>query len=405
VCPTSERSGPEPASEAARTETGTDKRPRRAGKRLVQLVKRPEFVTDLLQILKGVIAATGAWWLAVMVLNSPLPFLAPWTALLTVHATVYRSLSRGVQMTVASAAGVGLSFFIGNYLGVSIWTFALALFVGLAVARIRWIRDEGVAIATTAIFVLGSGFSSQEPLLLNRLVEVGVGAAVGIAVNILIVPPLREQQAARHVDSINRRMGSVLVNIADEFSDSWNTGKAEAWFSEIETMTGELESAWQWVRFARESRRGNPRHHFPISSNSSKPNNRRRRSGEANQEVNYEEILHRVDEGLSHLRHLARTLRDAAYAPGEWDTRFRRQWVAIVRDSGRVIADPDAEVEPIRDRLSALASDMSDDEDLPRSAWPIYGSLIASMRHIIVIVDDVASSREAREATSGNQKA
>ena len=61
--------------------------------------------------------------------------------------------------------------------------------------------------------------------------------------------------------------------------------------------------------------------------------------------------------------------------------------------------------EPIRDRLTALASNMSDDEELPRSAWPIYGSLIASMRHIIVIVDDVASSREAREATSGNQKA
>jgi hypothetical protein len=262
-----------------------------------------------------------------------------------------------------------------------------------------------VAIATTAIFVLGSGFSSQEPLLLNRLVEVGVGAAVGIAVNILIVPPLREHQAARHVDSINRRMGKVLVNIAGEFSDSWNTGKAEAWFSEIEAMTQELESAWQWVRFARESRRGNPRHHFPMSSKSSKPNNGRRRSGEADQEVNYEEILLRVDEGLSHLRHLARTLRDAAYAPGEWDTRFRRQWVGIVRDSGRVIADPDAEVEPIRDRLTALASNMSDDEDLPRSAWPIYGSLIASMRHIIVIVDDVASSREAREATSGNQKA
>lgn len=405
MSPTAERSGPEPGSGAAKTEAGSDKPSGRAGQRMLQLVQRPEFVTDLLQIVKSVIAATGAWWLAVMVLKSPLPFLAPWTALLTVHATVYRSLSRGVQMTVASAAGVGLSFFIGNYLGVSVWTFALALFVGLAVARIPWIRDEGVAVATTAIFVLGSGFSSQEPLLLNRLVEVGVGAAVGIAVNILIVPPLREHQAARHVDSINRRMGKVLVNIADEFSDSWNTGKAEAWFSEIEAMTQELESAWQWVRFARESRRGNPRHHFPMSSKSSKPNNGRRRSGEADQEVNYEEILLRVDEGLSHLRHLARTLRDAAYAPGEWDTRFRRQWVGIVRDSGRVIADPDAEVEPIRDRLTALASNMSDDEDLPRSAWPIYGSLIASMRHIIVIVDDVASSREAREATSGNQKA
>lgn len=134
-------------------------------RRLGELVRRPEFGTELLHILKGVIAATAAWWLSLEVLDSMLPFLAPWTALLTVQATVHRSLSRGAQTTVASAISVGLSFMIGAYLGVSVWTFALALLIGLAGARLSWIRDEGVAIATTAIFVLGSGFSQQQPLL------------------------------------------------------------------------------------------------------------------------------------------------------------------------------------------------------------------------------------------------
>ncbi|MFN7243417.1 MAG: FUSC family protein, partial [Dietzia cercidiphylli] len=140
--------------------------------RLRELAGRPDVRTDLLQIVKSVIAATAAWWLSAHVLDSPLPFLAPWTALLTVHATVHRSLSRGVQTTVASAIGVGLSFLIGFYLGVNVWTFALAMFVGLAGARITWIRDEGVAIATTAVFVLSSGFSDQQPLLLDRIIEV-----------------------------------------------------------------------------------------------------------------------------------------------------------------------------------------------------------------------------------------
>src|SRR5690625_1509816 len=179
--------------------------------RVSESVRRPEFINDLLQILKGVVAATAAWWFALNILESELPFLAPWTALLTVHATVYRSLSTGIQTTAASGIGVLLSFLVGNYLGVSLWTFALALLVGMTASRLTWIRDEGVAIATTAIFVLGSGFENQEHLLTDRVVEVLVGVGFGLAVNLMIIPPLRDRQAARHIDSINRRDRKSVV--------------------------------------------------------------------------------------------------------------------------------------------------------------------------------------------------
>lgn len=354
----------------------------------------PEALTDLLQVAKGVIAGTLAWWLSKDVLDSQLPFLAPWTALLTVHATVHRSLSRGVQSTIASSVGVLVSFAIGALLGVSVWTFALALLVGLLGARITWIKDEGVAIATTAIFVLGSGFGDQQPLLLDRIVEVALGVAVGVAVNLLVIPPLRHQQASRYVDSINRRMGDVLRDMADEFASSWDTDRAEAWFQETQSMSEELDSAWRTVRFARESEKMNPRTRLTVPS-------RTRRGPSPAADASYEEILARVDEGISHLRHLARTLREATYDDGEWDSTFRERWVEIVRDAGRAIADPDTEVEPIHDRLTALAADVSEDGRLPRRSWPLYGSLIASMRHIAVIVDDVASAREAREAGEG----
>ena len=355
----------------------------------------PETITDLFQVIKSVVAGTAAWWLSISVLDSPLPFLAPWTALLTVHATVYRSLSRGAQTTVASTIGVALSFVIGAWLGVSLWTFALALLVGLLGARLSWIRDEGVAIATTAIFVLGSGFEAQQPFLVDRILEVGVGVGVGVAVNLLLLPPLRNRQASRYVDSINRRMGDLLISMADEFASSWDTDRADEWFRETESMTAELESAWQTVRFARESERVNPR-----------PGLRRRwvRSGASQlsgaEEASYENILGRVDEGISHLRHLARTLSEGAQVDGRWDDRFRERWVAIVRDAGHAIADPDATVEPVSDRLDSLSEELSGGELPPRS-WPLYGSLIASMQHIAIIVDDVASARSARESGKG----
>lgn len=359
---------------------------------LAEYFRRPEFATDLLQIAKGVIAATAAWWLSDSVLDSQMAFLAPWTALLTVHATVYRSLSRGVQTTIASTVGVGVSFLIGNYLGVSLWTFALAMFVGLAGARLSWIRDEGVAIATTAIFVLGSGFDSQQPLLGDRLLELGLGVAVGLVVNLLMVPPLRDRQAARYIDSVNRQMGDVLIDMSDQFHRAWDADAAQQWFERTEAMTQELESAWQTVRFARESRRINPR----TALRSSRLG--RRAAADAGEKEGYESILLRVDEGISHLRNLARTLREASSAETDWNTWFREEWASIVSDAGRSIADPDAEVQPIFDRLEQLSTDISKDLTLPQTAWPFYGSLITSLRHIVVIVDDVASARRARES-------
>lgn len=368
---------------------------RRAGQWARQWLQGPEFLTDLLQIIKTVIAATGAWWLSMAVLGSEMPFLAPWTALLTVHATIYRSLSRGIQTTVASTVGVGLSFVIGFFLGVSVWTFALALFVGVAAARISWIRDEGVAIATTAIFVLGSGFDEQAPLLDDRIFEVALGVGAGVLANLLIFPPLRDKQAGRYVDSVNRRMGKVLINMADEFSNSWETDRAQAWFDETEEISQELNSAWAVVRFARESRKGNPRNRFPPPRN---PRSSGSQGWNAD-DASYEEILERTDEGVSHLRHLARTLRDTTYGTEAWDERFRRRWADLVKDVGHAIADPDAEVEPFYDRLRSLSKDMAQSSGLPEESWYIYGSLISSVRHIVVVVDDVASAREARETS------
>ncbi|WP_291477778.1 aromatic acid exporter family protein [Corynebacterium sp.] len=361
--------------------------------RLWAAVSGPEGSTAGLQIAKCVVAATAAWWVSVTFLNTSFPFLAPWVALLTIDATAYRTLSRGVQSTVASLLGIGVASLVGHILGVSLWTYALALLVGLVVARVPWIRDEGVTVATMAIFILSDGFSEQQQQFGDRMLEIGVGVLVGIAVNLLVLPPMRDRQASRYVDSVNHRMGSVLENMGEEFASSWDTDRADAWITETDAITEELNSAWSVVRFARESRRANPRSYLARL--------RRARAGAGQApdpaDANWEDILRRADEGVSHLRNLARTLREASYADSGWDTRFREEWASISRDAGRAVADPDAEVESLSDRLSALTEELSDAGDLPTAHWPVYGAMITGLDHIITVVDDVASSRHARE--------
>lgn len=342
---------------------------------------RPEVVTDLLQILKIVLASTLAWWISITFLDTNLPFLAPWVALMTIQPTVSSSLVRGAQTLVASAIGVLMSFAIGVYLGVEIWTYALALLVGMLGSRIPGLRQEGVYIATTAIFLLSTGFTEDAPQLLDRMLEIGLGVVVGVVVNMVLVPPLRDKQASDLIDDLNRRMGEMLEEMGKEFADSWDTTQEGRWTETIEEMRFDLRKTWDAVNFARESRLRNPRRLL----------NRWR--GES-----YEDIMVRVDEGIAHLRNLARTLAEASYSDSVWDTHFRQKWAETARDAGRRIANPDAEVEPIADRLDQLARDMAAEGSMPDTEWPVYGALLNSLRAVSVVVDDVASAREARDA-------
>lgn len=382
----------EPRDHQSSTDEATtdhlEDRPESLITRIIRRLKEPETTADLLLAVKAVIAATTAWALSVGVLGTDVAFMAPWTALLTVHATVHRSLSRGVQTTVSSAVGMGLAFVVMYFLGVNIWTFALALFVGLMGARLSWIRDEGVAIATTALFI----FTSDDPMFADRIVELLLGVVVGIAVNILVIPPLRDRQAARYVDSINRRMGAVLVDMADEFSENWDTDSADAWLQESHSMTDELNSAWQTVKLARESRRENPRRLL------------RRKLHETDDDVDYLEVLTQIDEGISHLRNMTRTMRDATWSLSSWDDRFREGWVRIARDLGEAIANPDGDVKAQGQRLDQLVTEMSKAEKLPNIEWPVYGAMLSSLRHLVNIFSEVTSDRESRDPGDDSQE-
>lgn len=102
---------------------------------LVPRFRAPSTPADLMQIVKAVVAAVTAWVLAHGVLGLAEAFLAPWVALLTVHATVYRSFTRGSQAVVATIIGVLLSYGIVEVIGPSSVALGLALLVGLLATR------------------------------------------------------------------------------------------------------------------------------------------------------------------------------------------------------------------------------------------------------------------------------
>ncbi|MEV2268786.1 aromatic acid exporter family protein [Nonomuraea africana] len=74
---------------------------------------------EVRQIAKATLAAVLAWFLADRFLPRESLWIAPATAVIMVHATVYKTLTNGLRKVAAVAAGVILACSIGHLLGLT----------------------------------------------------------------------------------------------------------------------------------------------------------------------------------------------------------------------------------------------------------------------------------------------
>ncbi len=339
--------------------------------------------TQVIQDLKAVAAAVAAWVLAASVLDLHHAFLAPWVALLTVHATVHRSLRRGAETVLAVALGLLLSFITVQLVLVPTWSLALALLVGLSLARLPPLRNEGVTVATTAIFVIAAGDAASEPraldVLPDRLLATAIGVVVALVVNVLVVPPLDDRTTQRWIDEVDRRLGHLLGAVAQGLERRWTTEDADGWIEDSRVIDGHIEHAWSLVRYSRESRRHNLRSRHDTGATLTA----------------FADVLERLEEGVAQARGIARHLREADEGLVAWDPRFRERFVPLLAELGRRVAEPEADVADLREDIGNLIDDLSTGQ-FAGEDWPLHGALLAAVRTIIEVVDDVATARHVR---------
>jgi hypothetical protein len=338
----------------------------------------PETRADLVQVAKTVLATGLAWVLAVRLVGGEHAFLAPWVALLTVHATLYRSVWHGAQAVVAAGLGLAVSYAAVALLGyqlVAAPALLVAVLVGLLMARAFLARDEGINVATTAIFVITAGYAVQEGVLAERFLDTLVGVATGLVVNLVIAPPLDERITERALDDVSGQVGRLLVTIAGDLRGDVDQEATAGWIEATRDLDARLERARSHLSFARESRWANPLRHR--SSRTGDPEAAR-------------EVLVRLEDGVAHTRAIARIVHESVGRREEWDVEFRRRWTDLLRRVGDRVIDPGRDAEDARPELERLVRDLSD-EGLPARYWPLYGALLTALGNVAAIVDDVAS--------------
>jgi uncharacterized membrane protein YccC len=351
-------------------------------------LRRPDplLTIDLLQQGKAALAGAVAWVVAAEVLGLEQPFLAPWAAVLVVQSTVYRTVSRGGQQVAATFAGVLLAWATGRLLGVGFVAMATLLVVAFLVGRNRWLRDEATTIATTGIVVLATNAAFQVDLLASRLIDTTVGVVVGLLVNLIVWPPLRDRAAWARADALPDDLAEVLAEIAGGLGPDLEPAAARMWTRQLRRVDLRIDEAWRLLGEAQESSRLNPRRSRPEGLDDQRRN------------------LHLLEQAVADTMSMARTLAMSAENATRWDVQFRSALERLLQDTADAVRKNDTEgLRDIRSELDRIAEELSTDS-LAASAWQEYGGMLMNLRNMLAALTRVIETGHRLEPTGRRGK-
>lgn len=209
------------------------------------------------QALKAAGAALLAWALVGWWWDAPMALMAPWSAVVLVQSTVYRSLRAGLQQMILIGLGTLLAAGAASLTGNTTAAMAIALPVAVLIGTYARFGEQGVYASTTVLFVLAYGSYSSSDIW-HRLLESLVGALIGIGVNALILPPVHLRDVRDCLHRLPRDSAELLRTMADDVERGYDRHSAERWYERAQRLIRLLDDLRNARTWTRESYRFNP---------------------------------------------------------------------------------------------------------------------------------------------------
>jgi hypothetical protein len=180
-------------------------------------------------------AAVAAYLAALLVLDDPRPVLAPLTALLVVQVTLVGTVADSLRRILSVIAGVAVAVGFSAFVGFSWWSLALIIAVSLLVGQFLRLGTHQLEVPISAMLVLAVGGS--ETAATDRISATIVGAAVGLAVNVVFPPAIQSQSAGAAVDEYATQVAGLLEQVAEAMQGPITREQMNSWLDEARYLT------------------------------------------------------------------------------------------------------------------------------------------------------------------------
>lgn len=326
---------------------------------------RAEQRAPLIQVAKTLASMIVAWFTCLLVFPDQLPIFGAIAALLVVQDNVDQSLSKGLERVVGVLLGVTVALLTGEFLGQHSWLFIAALVAGLALGwLLRMTPSAANQIVVSALLMIALG-GLELHYGVERLVETLIGALIGVAINALVVAPVRTLPVHDALVSLTEHAAAVLRRIADALDRPRDDDWLEEMHTEARALQAERTRVHGLLREARESLRLNPR-------------SRRYRQGLAEDDA----LFQRLQPIVTQIGGMSRAVYDL-YEP---DLVSDASVVGMVEEIRRAAHDLELLVRDVsREPHAAEPPALTAPYTIPRphpEHWVLIGSLMEDLRRV-----------------------
>ena len=303
------------------------------------------------------IAAVASYVVATLLFPDTIPLLAPLTAMLVVQVTPVSLLASGIDRVVAVVAGVSLAVFFADVTPLVWWSLGLLILASLLIGQLLMLRANLIEVPISGMLVLGVGSFGADYVAWQRITETLVGAAVGVAANLLFPPKVASADAGRAIDGLADAVSALLTRAADELEELVRdrqelTSAASGWLDEVRRITHEIPEVGAALLRAEEGRRLNVRAAVTPDVG-----------------PGLRQGLEALEHATVSIRGLLRAVYDAANATG-WpdDPEAEELFLGLARTFRDLAAGTDAFGQLVQDEAIRIRARTSDDADRVQTA-------------------------------------
>jgi len=223
----------------------------------------------LLWSMRITVAAVSSYYVATLLFDEDVaqPLLAPLTAMLVVQVTPVSLLASGLDRVVAVVSGVSLAVVFSILVPLEWWSLGVLIFLAITIGQVLRLRSNLVEVAISGMLVLGVGSLGGAGSLgagWQRIAETLVGAAVGIATNLVFPPKVASVDAGQAIAGLADAVSELLSRAAGELTELVKKGgdvapAARTWLGDARQITYDVPQVGAVLLRAEQGRRLNVR--------------------------------------------------------------------------------------------------------------------------------------------------